>query len=69
MIKHDEAKQGTHYWAQSVSGKQILIVLLDSYGSYQVCGAWECGIRDTEITLISEIPKPSGYEKRELYYY
>ena len=66
MINHDNTENGKHYWA--IHPSFGILVILKTRGRYQVCGAWESGIRKEEIEIIKEIEKPEGYEESHLYY-
>lgn len=61
-----EVKIGDHCWA--LSDGDLLVVLKDEEGRYQVCGAWECGIPVDELELLEVIPRPQGFEALRLYY-
>lgn len=56
---------GEHCWASCDSK---LVVVLKSSDGYSVCGPWECNVPVKDLILLEKIPKPSGYEKTELYY-
>jgi len=58
-------KNGDHCWA--ISNDQLLIVL-KTEGRFEVCGAWECGIRESDIKIIEVIKKPKKAETTKLYY-
>jgi hypothetical protein len=61
----ESSQEGDHYWA--LAGSQLLVVM-DAGDRFEVCGAWECGMWENQLTLLEKIPRPAGHEKTELYY-
>lgn len=66
QIKNEDVQIGQHCWAMS-AGK-LLVVLKVYDESYEVCGAWECGIGADELELIEIIDRPEGHNDTKLYY-
>ena len=65
-LNDEDVKPGDHCWA--LANGELLVVMKDDEGTYQVCGAWECGIRLDELELLEIIPRPKGREETKLYY-
>lgn len=58
------AKSGQHFWATyKATGKIVMVMKSYNYHNiYEVCGPWECGIKEDEISLIERVYRPKGYE-------
>ncbi len=61
-----DIKIGEHCWA--LLDGALLVVLKTDEGSYEVCGAWECGVGAHRLQILSIIPRPVGHEITKLYY-
>lgn len=68
MLHKDEVVVGEHYWALMGETDELVVVMYVKSGFFEVCGAWECGVGWDDLTVVSHIPKPEGYEDRGLYY-
>lgn len=51
-----------------MSSGKLLVVMRVCDGWYEVCGPWELGIADRDITLVERIQKPDGFDDLPLYY-
>jgi len=67
MLHNKNIPTGTHCWA-IIQDKLLIVLKVDDH-YYEVCGAWEGGIHDSEFNLISVIDKPQDYKDNELYYF
>ena len=71
MIENKEVPIGAHCWAL-MNDKLLVVLKRASNGvtceGYEVCGAWECGVRPEEIDIIEIIKKPVGHKHTELSY-
>lgn len=65
-MKNEDVKIGEHCWA--LSNGLLLVVLKVDSDSFEVCGAWECGVNADYLEILEVIPRPLGHETDLLYY-
>lgn len=65
MIKASDLPIGTHFWAK-MDDKICVIGKMED--SYQVCGAWECGVDEKYFEVLELIKLPEGHTFKNLYY-
>ena len=63
----EELEINEHAWVLHKHEKSLIMVLRTTHG-LEVCGAWECGLDENNVTLITKIPKPADFKSFPLYY-
>jgi hypothetical protein len=66
FLQNEDVEIGAHCWA--LMAEKLLIVLKTNTESFEVCGAWGCGVDSDRLQIISVINAPKGFEKTRLYY-
>lgn len=66
--EYDSLENGQHFWG--LLDNELVMLAKDARSlSFEVCGAWECGVLIEDVTFIEFVDTPKGHEQTRFYYF